>query len=262
MLGRGEVELFADGGAPCVVAFHGFGGTAAELLPLLKQIAKAGYAVDAALLPGHGTRVEDLQGLTFEHWVEDGRARTRRGIEKHGSVVLLGFSLGSLIAMQIASESPWNTPAGAGVSGLAVLGNALRLRPASRVPLGIAARLRVRLPDVYLLKAMAANLVDEGALATLVTYDRHPVRAALEVYRAGVRVRREVGRITCPTLVLHGRRDIVCSWHNAVWLARRLGSKDVRVRIFDESAHVLACDGERDEVAREVLAFVSRVRAP
>jgi carboxylesterase len=96
-------------------------------------------------------------------------------------------------------------------------------------------------------------------MGRIVTYDRHPLRAALEVYTAGRRVAREVTRITCPTLVLHGRRDRVCPWKNAVWLSKHLGTKDVSVRIFERSAHVLALDGERTEVAREVSAFLKRL---
>ncbi|MDP9035367.1 MAG: alpha/beta fold hydrolase [Myxococcota bacterium] len=262
MLGKGESELFAEGQAPCVVAFHGFGGTAAELLPLLRRIAQTGYAVDAALLPGHGTRAEDLQDLTFEQWVSAGMARTHDAIAKYGSAVLVGFSLGSLVAMQIAADlSGSGGSDGDRMAGLVVLGNALRLRPHASVPLGIASLLGLRLPDVYLLKSIAADLVDKEVLSTLVTYDRHPLRAALEVYRGGQRVRREVARIRCPTLVLHGRKDLVCSWRNASWLSARIGSRDVRVRFFENSAHVIACDGERTEVASEVIGFLRKVRS-
>jgi len=206
MLGVGEHELFADGRAPCVVALHGFGGTVAELRPLLDAVARAGYAIDAALLAGHGSRVEELQELGFDAWVDGARARMRAAVEKHGRVVLLGFSLGSLVAMQLASEHP------AGLTGLVVLGNALTLHPLMRVPLALWHRTGRPLPDVYLLKPLAGDLVDPTAMGSLVTYDRHPVRAALEVYLAGERVRERVGRIECPTLVLHGRRDRVCPW--------------------------------------------------
>ena len=68
-----------------------------------------------------------------------------------------------------------------------------------------------------------------------------------------------VGQIVCPTLVLHGRRDRVCPWRNATWLAEHLGSRDVTVRIFEKSAHTIACDAERDDVAREVVRFMSRL---
>jgi len=253
MLGVGEPELFVEGRAPCVVALHGFGGTVAELRPLLDAVAREGYAIDAALMAGHGSRVEELQELGFDAWVDGARPRMRAAVERHGRVVLLGFSLGSLVAMQLASEQP------EGLAGLVVLGNALTLHPLMRVPLALWHRTGQPLPDVYLLKPLAGDLVDTTAMGSLVTYDRHPVRAALEVYLAGARVRERVSRIECPTLVLHGRRDRVCPWKNAVWLAGHLGARDVSVRVFEKSAHVLAWDGEREEVAREVVKFLARM---
>lgn len=253
MLGEGDRERFARGRAPCLVALHGFGGTAAELAPLLDCVEQDGYAIDAALLPGHGTGAEQLQDLTFDGWVAAARARALAAAAQHGRVILLGFSLGSLVAMQIASENPsW-------LAGLVALGNALTLRPHSSLPLGMWHLMGRPMPDVYLLKPRAADLVDHAAMGSILTYDRHPMRAALEVYLAGVRVRPLVGRIACPVLVLHGRRDLVCSWRNATWLAERVASRDVTVRIFEKSAHVLCCDGERDEVGREVAAFLARL---
>src|SRR5579863_2772735 len=88
MLGHGDMEMFAEGHAPAVVAFHGFGGTVAELRPVLDAIASAGFAVDAALLPGHGTRVEELQDQTFDTWVEASRGRMEAERRKHGRFVL------------------------------------------------------------------------------------------------------------------------------------------------------------------------------
>jgi carboxylesterase len=253
MLGEGDPERFASGRAPCVVAMHGFGGTAAELMPLLDRVAQDGYAVDGALLAGHGTAVEQLQDVTFDGWVAGVRARAEAAATRVGRVVLLGFSLGSLVAMEIASEKPpW-------LSGLVVLGNALTLRAPTSLALRLWQLTGRPMPDVYLLKPRAADLVDPAAMDAILTYDRHPMRAALEVFLAGRRVRDVVGRIACPTLILHGRRDIVCSWRNATWLAQRIGSRDVTLRIFEKSAHVLCCDGERDEVGREVAAFLARL---
>jgi carboxylesterase len=252
MLGRGEMEFFAAGRSPCVVAFHGFGGTAAELRPVVEAIAGSGRAVDAALLAGHGTAAEQLQGMTFEDWVDPARRRVQAAIERHREVVLLGFSLGSLIAMHLATEQP------RGVAGLVVLANALTFGTASSLPLGLWMRAGWPMPDVYLVKPRAGDLIDRGHEGEIVTYDRHPMRAALEVYRAGARVSAEVARIQCPTLILHGRRDHVCPWRNATWLAAHVGTRDVTVRLFEQSAHVLAWDRERGEVAAEILAFLDR----
>ncbi len=256
MLGRGQTEFFSGGRAPVVVAFHGFGGTVAEIRPALDVAARAGFAVDAALLPGHGARVEALQDLTFDDWLAAARERTRTAVALHGRAVLLGFSLGSLLALELASEDL------EGVEGVVVLGNALTLAAHTSIPLGIADRLGIPMPDVYLVKPRSGDLVDPAAMGDLLSYDRHPLRSSLEVYRAGPRVKRVVGRIACPALVLHGRRDHVCSWHNATWLADRLREglcPDVSLRVFERSAHVLACDGERDAVAAEITAFLARL---
>ncbi len=253
MLGRGRMEVFAAGRAPCVVAFHGFGGTAAELGPILDAIGASGRAVDCALLAGHGTAADRLQDMTFDDWVGPARQRVRAAIDTHGEVVLLGFSFGSLVAMQIASERP------RGLAGLVVLGNALILGIASRLPLGLWARTGWRMPDVYLTKPRAGDLSDPTHENDLVTYDRHPMRAALEVYRAGPRVSAEVNLIECPTLILHGRQDHVCPWRNASWLSKHIGSREVSVRLFEQSAHVLCWDRERDEVAGEILTFLARL---
>jgi carboxylesterase len=253
MLGEGQREFFAPGRAPAVVAFHGFSGTAAELMPVLRAVAEAGFAVDAALLPGHGRRVEELQEQTFDTWLAGARARYEGAVKEHGRAVLLGFSLGSLLALQIASERP------DGLAGLVAMGNALTVRPHTSLPFRIWDLFGQPLPDAYLLKPKAGDLVDPSAMGSLVSYDRHPIRSAHQVYAAGKRVLRVIDRIECPTLIMHGRRDIVCHWKNATLLADRVAAKDVTVRIFERSAHVLACDGEHEQVAREVVRFVGRV---
>jgi carboxylesterase len=250
MLGRGEAEFTARGRSPCIVAFHGFAGTTSEIRPVLEALAEAGHAVDGALLRGHGTRVEELQACTFDDWVESARARVRTAVEAHDRVVLVGFSLGSLVAMQIASERP------AGLAGLVVLGNALTLAASMSVPMQLWELLRRPVPDLYLVKPWPGDLVDKTHMDDVLTYDRHPLRAAMEVYQAGPRVAQGVGRIACATLAVHGRRDIVCPWRNATWLAAHVGTRNVGVALYESSAHLVAWDTDRQAVAREIVNFV------
>ena len=76
-------------------------------------------------------------------------------MKAHGRVVLLGLSLGSLVAMHLAAERGGGEGNEASVAGLAVLGNALALTVFSRLPLGVSARasrLGFAMPDWYLVK--------------------------------------------------------------------------------------------------------------
>jgi carboxylesterase len=239
-----------DGKGPCFVAFHGFTGTTSEIRPLLDAVATRGFAVHAPLLPGHGTSPHRLQEQTFDDWTSAMQSELDGVFAKHERVVLCGFSLGSLVAMELAARAP------KGLVGLVLLGNALTLNAGLDTALGFAHRKNWKLPDWYFLKLWPADLRDRSQREKVTAYDRDPLRAALEVYRAGVRVKDRLASISVPTLILHGGRDRVCPQTNVERVKSAIGAKDVRSRIFPESAHMLAADLERDDVAREVVAFI------
>jgi len=256
---RGDEDgapVVRDGAAPCVVAFHGFTGTTTEIRPVLDALAEAGFAVHAPLLTGHGTHPGKLQDVTFDEMVADMEKELDVARARHEHVVIAGFSLGSLVAIELAARRP------AGLLGLVLLGNALTLSPAVGAALGLIDRRGWKLPDWYLLKLWSADVRDPVQAKRITGYDRDPLRAALEVYRAGMRVRGRLGQVECPTLILHGARDRVCPAANVALAASGLGSRDVRARIYAKSAHLVAADHDRSEVAEAVTSFVGTLARP
>ncbi len=250
---RGEEDgapVLRDGSSPCVVAFHGFTGTTTEIRPMIDALAEAGFAVHAPLLTGHGTHPGKLQDVTFDELVADMEKELDAARAKHEHVVVAGFSLGSLVAIELAARKP------AGLVGLVLLGNALTLSPPVSAALGLIDRRGWKLPDWYLLKLWSADVRDPVQQKRITGYDRDPLRAALEVYRAGMRVRSRLAAIECPALILHGARDRVCPSSNVALAASSLGSRDVRTRIYAKSAHLVAADHDRREVADAVTSLV------
>jgi len=211
--------------------------------------------VHAPLLPGHGTSPRDLQNHTFEQWLA--RARDELGtMRKYDSVVVCGFSMGTLLALSLASDEATRPH----VDGLVLLGCALRLSPPLRAAFGVAQILGARLPDAYVPKPQGPDIRDKTLAGSIESYDRHPVRAAMEVYRAGRKLATHLGDVTCATLLLHGKLDRVCDVRAADEVARSLGTEDVRVRTYARSAHMLALDFDREAVASDVIAFLERVQ--
>lgn len=254
LVGEGDAQpIDRPGKGPCFVAFHGFTGTTSEIRPLADAVAERGFAVRAPLLPGHGSKPHDLQDTTFDRLVEAMGAEVERAGQENRRFVLCGFSLGSLVAMEIASRRP------EGLVGLVLLGNAIALSAPVSATLGFVDRRGWRLPDWYLLKLWSSDIRDPEMKKRIVSYDRDPLRAALEVYKAGRRVEPKLRAIDVPALVLHGARDRVCPPANARAVAAALGSKDVTTRVFPRSGHLVAADHDRAEVAAEVLRFVERL---
>lgn len=241
-------EIVREGRSPRLLAFHGFTGTTSEIRPLVDAVSAKGYAVRAPLLAGHGSSACDLQEATFDHWVE-AAAKELDG----EPFVLCGFSLGSLVAIELASRKP------DGLLGLVLLGNALCLTAPVSAALGFVHRRGWQLPDWYLLKLWSSDVRDPEMKKRVVAYDRDPLRAALEVYRGGRRVEEKLGSIVCPTLILHGAKDRVCPSANAKLVASKLGAIDVTTRVFPKSGHLVAADLEREDVAAEVIRFVERI---
>ncbi len=241
------------GRAPCVIAFHGFTGTTSEIRTVVDQVADRGFAVHAPLLPGHGSKPSKLQEATFDSWLEAMEKEVIAARERHGRFILCGFSLGSLIALELASRKP------AGLVGLIVLGNAVTLTAPVRAALGFVDRRGWTLPDWYLLKMWSADVRDREQKKRIASYDRDPLRAALEVYRGGRRVEPRLPLVTCPTLVIHGGKDRVCPPSNARLVAEALGTKDVKVVMHPNSAHLVAADVDREAVAEEVARFVENL---
>jgi carboxylesterase len=60
-----------------VFLIHGLDATEYDLGSMHTRLKLAGFVTHSLTLPGHGTRPEDLLGVTAEDWLEACRARYR-----------------------------------------------------------------------------------------------------------------------------------------------------------------------------------------
>jgi carboxylesterase len=247
---RGErvpTNLEVAGSAPNLLAIHGFGGTPFEVELLLDVARERGIGAFAPLLPGHGTQAQRLAQTRFSDWsgaVDQALARTTE------PVIVAGLSLGTLLALDVTLRNPQ------AVKALILLANAVWLRaPFPRWGLKLADRLN--LPDFLAPKA-GPDISDTELRRSHVSYNADPVHAAVDVLRAGERVRERLGEVRCPTLILHGAHDRVCPVSNAWRVAERLGSEDCRVVVLPRSRHILTRDVEHLAVRREISDFIAR----
>jgi len=252
LIGTGDPSpIHVEGEAPPVLALHGFGGTPLEIALVVDVARSLGLRAHAPLLPGHGTRAEELAKTGWEDWSRAAEAAFD-ALSPHGApVVVVGLSLGSLLAAHLAATWPRR------VQALGMLANATRLcAPFPDWPLRLVDRLA--LPDFSVPKA-GPDIGDPEARATHLTYGTQPVRAAIEVLRAGERIEQILPRITAPTFIAHGKDDHVCPVENAERVRKRLGSADKKVLILPRSRHIITRDYDRETLRLELGRFLERV---
>ncbi len=107
-----EYVRLVDGAETAVLFLHGIVGTPRHFdsrLPLIPLVPED-WSVYSLLLPGHGGAVEDFAAATMHSWKEyvwkifDDLSQT------HRHVVLVGHSMGTLFALQLAIEKGEKVP--------------------------------------------------------------------------------------------------------------------------------------------------------
>ena len=246
LMGEGDPSpITVPGRPPSVLAVHGFGATPLDVELVCAAARARGLRAHAPLLPGHGTHCRDLVKTTWDDW-----ARHVEGafddLAADGPVIVAGLSLGSLLALHAALRRPDS------VQGLALLANALWLAPFPAMSLGVVERLPFGNP--WLPKS-GADIADPVARKSHLTYDAQPARSAIEVLRAGRRLRAALAGVTCPLFIAHGRRDRVCPIENVDRVVSAVASQKRTVLRLPRSRHIITRDIERAELAGALEAF-------
>ena len=250
LMGQGSAERLSLEGAPPVwLALHGYCGTPEEMRLVIELAGELGCAAEAPLLAGHGSHARDLAHLSYADWL-DGVRPTFLEAAQRGPVLLVGLSLGSLLAVELALSFPDR------VLGLVLLSNAFFLSPFPAWPLRCADKLG--LPDFGVPKAYA-DIGDPVARRTHLTYSAQPVRPAISLVRAADRLFSRLVELRCPTLIVHGAKDRLCPVSNAWRVAERIGTPDVRVIVLPRSHHIVTRDFDREQLKAELRQFARRL---
>lgn len=103
-----QLPYYFPGSKTGCLLLHGFTGTPGELRLIGEALHAEGYTVQGILLAGHGTKPEDLLAVTYQDWIESAQ-QGLNNLKKHcQKVVVIGHSLGGLLALQMAARNKIN----------------------------------------------------------------------------------------------------------------------------------------------------------
>jgi len=83
---------------------HGLGGSPFEVRPVADALIEAGHATVCPVLPGHAATESDYLSSSYSQWLQCARAAYAAQCNL-GPVLLGGYSLGGLLALDLALEA-------------------------------------------------------------------------------------------------------------------------------------------------------------
>ncbi|MFR9795523.1 alpha/beta hydrolase [Streptomyces sp. MS06] len=234
-----------EGGEVGVLLCHGFTGSPQSLRPWAEYLASHDLTVSLPLLPGHGTRWEDLQVTGWQDWYAEVDRELRLLTERCETVFVAGLSMGGALALRLAAKH------GDRIAGVVVVNPANKVHGLSAYALPVARHL------VRSTKGIASDIAKPGAAE--LGYERVPLHAAHSLRTFFRMVDGELPQVTQPLLLMHSTQDHVVPPVDSARILGRVSSTDVTEVLLEQSYHVATLDHDADRIAEESLGFIGRL---
>ena len=226
------------------LVLHGLTSSLESVTPVAERLAAHGIPCAVPWLRGHGTRPEDLVGVSWRDWYADASAALDDLLGQCERAVVVGLSMGGLVALHLALERPER------LQGVVAVAPALRqAHPlAPLVPFVAPFRRFLGVPPRGFADLTRASLV-RG-------YPRLPTSAYLQLVAYARWLEPRLAAVRVPVLILHSRVDRVIHPDSATRIYARLGCQEKDLRWFERSGHEMLVDCEAEAVLDAVEEFV------
>jgi carboxylesterase len=213
--------------------------------PWAEYLAERGLTVSLPLLPGHGTRWQDMQLTGWKDWYAEVDRALRELLDKCAQVFVCGLSMGGALTLRLAAKH------GDSISGIVLV------NPANKVHDPLAFALPVAQHFIRSTPGIASDIAKGGS--DEVGYDRVPTRAAHSLRKFLQLLDTELPQVTQPVLLLHSPQDHVVPPADSARILARVSSTDVTETLLEQSYHVATLDYDAERIFADSYAFVGRL---
>lgn len=264
MIGPEETET------ACLL-IHGFSGSPTEMRGLGEALATRGVRVYGMLVAGHNGDPEELVVSRRKQWIVSAEEGLQT-LSRYPRVFVVGLSMGGVLSLLLAIRHPER------IQGVVALSTPTRFRGGLQVQLLPLARYVVRW--FYPLSALnfnnpkvQAEVLKQARLRDPdVTIDfsdtetvnhikkmvRLPVPAIAELFAITNYVRKQLGKVRLPLLIIHSKRDQTVDPRCAEELYQRATAATPKsLQWLEMSDHVITTGVEHEHVYKLVQDFIT-----
>ena len=225
-----------------VLLVHGFTGSPASMRPWAEYLNQKGYTVRVPLLPGHGTKPEDLNEVTWDQWPAKVEAELDELFKSCSKVFICGLSMGGGTTLNVATRLSKK------LSGIILVNPMIHVAfigPEVAYFLSRFQKLR---------KSVGDDIKRPGV--TEWGYDALPTRGVYQLLKMLKYTRSRLHDVTVPMQLFHSVDDHTLPVSNTEIIMKSVGSR-IKQRIeLTNSYHVATFDYDAEIIFENSKIFI------
>lgn len=226
-----------------VLLLHGFTSNVATVNGIVPLLEADNLKVEVPVLRGHGTRYEDLVGVTSVDWYADAERALIDLWNRVDQVVVVGFSMGGLVGLELSMRHPEM------IAGLVTVAACLKFSD----PL---ARFSRRFSHVVKYWPSPNPYYDEDRRKLSKNYEKFPTETFASLYDYSRDIIECLPKVHVPIRILQSKKDQIVAPVAANIIYEKVSSPRRELIWFEKSGHEMMDDLERDKVYGDILEFV------
>lgn len=217
----------------CLI-IHGFGGGLFEIESLADYLIERGYIVACPKLKGHTGIGRDMKTADYKDWIKSAEEDLVKLMEKTQNIAIIGFSMGGLIAVNLACKYDIETI------------------------------VTINTPIYYWnLYRVGCNILDDcknrrtnNIKRYLKAKNASPAISMLNFLRLLNSTKAKFSDINCPVLILQAKDDDTTKVKSTNYIYDNIKSEEKEIILYEKGGHQVLLSPYKDKIIIDIEKFL------
>ena len=227
-----------------IVLVHGYTGSPSSMRPWAEYLNQQGYTVRVPLLPGHGTKPEDLSEIKWQQWPEKVESELDELRKNCTKIFICGFSMGGGTTLHLATKHSDK------IAGI------ILVNPMIHLPF-IGTKLAYLLSRIKKYRSSAGGDIKRPGV-TQGGYDVMSTEGIYQILQMLKNTRANLHKVSVPMQLFHSVYDHTLPVSNTEIVMKGVGSLTKERIELTNSFHVATLDYDAEIIFERSSIFIDR----
>lgn len=232
-----------------ILLIHGFPASPAEMKPLGEFLHGEGFTVYGVRLKGHGTSPSDMEQTPWKKCIESIEQGYKALSINCKKIVVIGFSIGAVIALDLAEQLRENICCVVSISA------SIEVEGIDSISLMVSARME---KFIRLVPGVKAKFIEWETDSPEINYRSVPLQRLVDIKNYIEQIKGKLKEISGPMLIIQAIQDPLVKQHSAEFVYETISSKTKEIYWHDSNKHIIVTP-DCLEVYKKILVFIERV---